>query len=381
MVRELDDARVKPAPWRRMWTRMYEHAAVFFLTPQQWGLDSEIVLALPLQGLVVTGVGDDMPSTQSPHLVHGGDDSPDAGSGGATCENGEDLAQAAADSEYKTTCFMLLVSSSSQREHFPRLLVSAAAGLEPSRSFVYEPGSFPCLAAVREFGEADPVEKSREWAEAFVQRIQMSHFRANLQQAFRHTGALEAEQRDLLPATLLSQHTHLHIHTHIRTHVHAQTLLRRTKATSHLPSLLCIAPWPPHKSSPEPETRNPEPHTLHPKPETLGACATAPLFSLGACASAPPCCPTVTPKAGDRIPRSPALSPFPPSPRPLFPPCPSLSSPGASRRGRRSCRQQGICTRARPTPPGMGRQEPQSSPAAHERLALANPREGQKQGA
>ena len=136
MVRELEGARVTPAPWRRMWTRIYEHTAAFFLTPQQWGLDSEIVLALPLQGLVVTGVGDDTPSTAS-HLLHGGDDFPGTGSGGAACANDQDLTNEAANSEYKATCFMLLVSSSSQREHFPRLLVSGAAGFESSRSFVH----------------------------------------------------------------------------------------------------------------------------------------------------------------------------------------------------------------------------------------------------
>ena len=55
MVKELDGA-AADVSWHRRWMRVYEHHAAMFLTPQQWGLDGEIVLALPLQGLVVANV-------------------------------------------------------------------------------------------------------------------------------------------------------------------------------------------------------------------------------------------------------------------------------------------------------------------------------------
>ena len=55
MVKEVDGA-AADVSWHRRWMRVYEHHAAMFLTPQQWGLDGEIVLALPLQGLVVANV-------------------------------------------------------------------------------------------------------------------------------------------------------------------------------------------------------------------------------------------------------------------------------------------------------------------------------------
>ena len=55
MVKDLDGMLSTAAPWQRCWTRIYEQEAAFFLTPQQWGLDGEIILSLPMQGLVVTG--------------------------------------------------------------------------------------------------------------------------------------------------------------------------------------------------------------------------------------------------------------------------------------------------------------------------------------
>ena len=176
MVKEVDSANATPdfsGIWRRLWARIYEHDAALFLTPQQWGLDSEIVVALPLQGLVVTGVGDDIPSTPSTHLAHGAEphDTAEPASAGAsplqisgtTTSEAEEArrpnashadAEAAigaqgnsaietkakeeAESEckYSRTCFMLLVGSSSRRElgNFPRLLLSAIDDAEHSRS-------------------------------------------------------------------------------------------------------------------------------------------------------------------------------------------------------------------------------------------------------
>ena len=63
MVKELDSKELDSplgdaVPWRRRWMRIYDHDAAMFLTPQQWGLDGEIILSLPLQGLVVSGIGD-----------------------------------------------------------------------------------------------------------------------------------------------------------------------------------------------------------------------------------------------------------------------------------------------------------------------------------
>jgi hypothetical protein len=57
MVKELDSPLGEAVPWRRRWMRIYDHDAAMFLTPQQWGLDGEIILSLPLQGLVVSGMG------------------------------------------------------------------------------------------------------------------------------------------------------------------------------------------------------------------------------------------------------------------------------------------------------------------------------------
>ena len=56
--KELDSPLGEAVPWRRRWMRIYDNDAAIFLTPQQWGLDGEIILSLPLQGLVVSGIGD-----------------------------------------------------------------------------------------------------------------------------------------------------------------------------------------------------------------------------------------------------------------------------------------------------------------------------------
>ena len=71
---------------------------------------------------------------------------------------------------------MLLVGSSDMRKDFPRLLLSAGGNREVSR----------------------------EWAEAIIQRVQMSQFKLNLQQALQTESPVDS--------TDAVSYTHLRAH-------------------------------------------------------------------------------------------------------------------------------------------------------------------------
>ena len=181
MVKELDGA-AADVSWHRRWMRVYEHHAAMFLTPQQWGLDGEIVLALPLQGLVVANVegrsklvGEHSqhgqvaesfsPSSREESAlqtarngqVHGAVSTPLSLSPCADSGDGTDDGAGCNEDAYRQASFMLLVGSSDMRKDVPRLLLSAGGKREVSR----------------------------EWAEAIIQRVQMSQFKLNLQQALQ----------------------------------------------------------------------------------------------------------------------------------------------------------------------------------------------------
>jgi hypothetical protein len=179
MMKQLDSELGDAAPWCRCWARIYEQDAAMFITPQQWGVDGEIVVRLPLDGLVVTSMGEG-PSAQPVSFAHHADQTvEDALSTTASCNDTTphvarncDAHVHASDSrptpshqgdegsegdKYGKASFILLMGSSQLRKNLPRLLVSAN-------------------------GDAD---LTSEWAEAFIRRIQLLRFRSNLQNAFQ----------------------------------------------------------------------------------------------------------------------------------------------------------------------------------------------------
>ena len=190
MVKEVDGA-AADVSWHRRWMRVCEHHAAMFLTPQQWGLDGEIVLALPLQGLVVANVEghSKLVGEQSQHgqvaepfspasrkesavqtarngQVQGAVSTPLSLSPCADRGDGTDDGAGCNEDAYGQASFMLLVGSSDMRKDFPRLLLSAGGNREVSR----------------------------EWAEAIIQRVQMSQFKLNLQQALQTESPVDSTE-------------------------------------------------------------------------------------------------------------------------------------------------------------------------------------------
>ena len=167
MVQELDTPLGNAGPWRRRWTRIYEHDVAMFLTPQQWGVDGEIILSLPLHGLVVTSIGDHHPplspssrsqsdacvsaahspaaeetplsqdddsSRPEPHTLDtglmSGSSPPFSGPGSGHADGPSSLGS---NSAQRKGCFMLCMGSSMLRENVPRLALSAEDTSEPNR--------------------------------------------------------------------------------------------------------------------------------------------------------------------------------------------------------------------------------------------------------